>query len=83
MNTTTTNPNIVIRNINNFTSRSICPSMDKSAKLKVVEKAINTSKYSVIGLVDRTNEVILQTHFHNIRDNKGRFARVVGNRRSR
>jgi hypothetical protein len=83
MNTTTTNPNIIIRNINNFTARTICPSMDKSAKLKVVEKAINTSKYSVIGLVDRTNEVILQTHFHNVRDNKGRFARVVGNRRSR
>lgn len=83
MTTTTTNPNIVIRDINNYSSRTVCPTMDKTAKLRIVEKAINPTKYSVVGLVDRTNHVILQTRFHNVRDNKGRFARVVGNRRSR
>lgn len=83
MTTTTTNPNIVIRDINNYTNRAICPTTDKSSKLRLVEQAVNPSKYTVIGLVDRTNNVILQTHYHNVRDNKGRFARVVGNRRSR
>jgi hypothetical protein len=83
MTTTTTNPNIVIRNINNYTDLSICPSMDRATKLIAVESAINSSKYNVVGLVDRTNHVILETRFHNVRDNKGRFARVVGNRRSR
>jgi hypothetical protein len=83
MTTTTTNPNIVIRNISNFTSCDICPSTDRATKLHAVETAINPSKYNVVGLVDRTNHVILETRFHNVRDNKGRFARVVGNRRSR
>jgi len=83
MTTTTTNPNIVIRDITNYTDRNICPSMDRTTKLRTVEKAINPSKYNVVGLVDRTNHVILETRFHNVRDNKGRFARVVGNRRSR
>ena len=80
---TTTNPNIVIRNISSLTNQEVCPSTEKATKLHMVESAINTSKYSVVGLVDRTNNVILQTHFHNVRDRKGRFARVVGNRRSR
>jgi len=83
MTTTTTNPNIVIHNINNYTDHTVCPTMDKSSKLQLVEDVINPSKYTVIGLVDRTNSVILQTRFHNVRDNKGRFARVVGNRRKR
>jgi hypothetical protein len=83
MNTTATNPNIVIRDIANFAPRAVCPTTDKTTKLRIVEDAINPSKYSVIGLVDRTNSVILQTRFHNVRDRKGRFARVVGNRRSR
>jgi hypothetical protein len=80
---TTTNPNIVIRNLEQFTSRSICPSSDKHTKLRAVQKAINTSKYNIIGLVDRTNSVVLETRFYNVRDRKGRFARVVGNRASR
>lgn len=83
MNTTTTNSNIVIRDIATYTNRVVCPTTDKSTKLSIVEGAVNPSKYSVIGLVDRTNSVILQTRFHNVRDRKGRFARVVGNRRSR
>jgi hypothetical protein len=80
---TTTNPNIVIRNLEQFTNRSICPSTDKYTKLRAVQKAINTSKYNIIGLVDRTNSVVLETRFYNVRDRKGRFARVVGNRPSR
>ena len=80
---TTTNPNIVIRDLEQFTNRSICPSSDKNTKLRAVEKAINPTKYSIIGLVDRTNSVILETRYYNVRDSKGRWARVVGNRRSR
>lgn len=80
---TTTNANIAIRNITELTGRSVDTTTEKSFKLNLVEKSINPSKYHVIGLVDRTNNVILQTRFHNVRDNKGRFARVVGNRRRR
>lgn len=79
----TTNPNIVIRDITNFTTRTVCPTTDKATKLRMVEKAINPAKYSVIGLVDRTNSVILETRYYNVRDSRGRFARIVGNRRSR
>ena len=80
---TTTNANIAIRNIAELTGRTVDTTTEKSYKLNLVEKSINPSKYRVIGLVDRTNNVILQTRFHNVRDNKGRFARVVGNRRRR
>ncbi len=80
---TTTNPNIVIRDITEFTTKAVCPTTDKSSKLRIVERAINPSKYNVIGLVDRTNSVVLETRFYNVRDSRGRFARVVGNRRSR
>jgi len=79
----TTNPNIVIRDLECFTKRNICPSADKNSKLKAVARAINPTKYNIIGLVDRSNSVILETRFHNVRDCRGRFARVVGNRRSR
>ena len=80
---TQTNTNIVIKNINEITSNTICPTADKHTKLRFVERAINSSKYNIVGLVDRTNNVVLETRFYNIRDKKGRFARVVGNRRSR
>ena len=83
MTTTTTNPNIVIRNLTDVTFTDMCPTTDKTTKLQAVAEAINPSKYNIIGLVDRTNNVILETRFHNVRDNKGRFARVVGNRRKR
>lgn len=80
---TQTNTNIVIKNINQITSSEVCPTADKYTKLRCVERSINPSKYNIVGLVDRTNNVILETRFYNIRDKKGRFARVVGNRRSR
>jgi len=79
----TTNPNIVIKNITCLTGRNVEPTTEKTYKMCLVEKSINHSKYTVIGMVDRTNNVILQTRFHNVRDNKGRFARVARNRRSR
>lgn len=80
---TQTNSNIVIKNITSIINRDVCPSSDKHTKLRMVERAINHSKYNIVGLVDRTNNVILETRFYNVRDNRGRFARVVGNRRSR
>lgn len=80
---TQTNTNIIIKNINEIATATVCPTSDKYTKLRLVENAINPSKYNVVGLVDRTNNVVLETRYYNIRDKKGRFARVVGNRRSR
>lgn len=79
----TTNPNIIIRNVSDFTGEEICSSTDKLTKIQLVEDAINPTKYNVLGFVDRTNSVVLQTRYYNVRDSRGRFARVVGNRRSR
>ena len=78
----TTNPNIVIRDLSTFTTRNVSTTSDKCTKLKAVQRAINPSKYNVVGMVDRTNSVILETRFYNVRDSRGRFARIVGNRRS-
>lgn len=81
MNTTTTNPNIVIRNINTLVGKEVCPTTDKQYKVKLVARAINPSKYTIVGMVDRTNNVVLETRFHNIRDMRGRFAKVKQARR--
>ena len=79
---TSTNPNIVVKNLNDFTSKKIAPTADRALKVRAVERAINLSKYNIVGLIDRTNSVILETRYYNVRDNKGRFARIVGNRKS-
>lgn len=68
--------NIVIKNISDITTRNIDSSFSRSEKERLVQRAINPAKYSVVGFVDRTNQAVLEARFHNVRDRKGRFARV-------
>ena len=68
--------NIVIKNISDITTRNIDSSFSRSQKERLVQRAINPTKYNVVGFVDRTNQAVLEARFHNVRDRKGRFARV-------
>jgi len=75
-NTTTTVKNI--GEIADFTVPAMAPRMIKES---IIENYLNPSKFEFLGFVDRSNDVILRERFYNVRDCKGRFARVKGNRR--
>lgn len=68
--------NIVIKNINDITPYDADSNLSKGEKLKLVSRYINPTKYTLQGFLDRTNEAVLEARYHNIRDNKGRFARI-------
>lgn len=69
--------NIVIKNINDITPYEADSNLSRCEKLKLVSRYLNTTKYTVQGFLDRTNEAVLEAHYHNVRDNRGRFARVL------
>jgi hypothetical protein len=72
--------NIVIKSLNEITPFEVDPTLSKSKKTQILTRHINTSKYTVHGFVDRTNCAILEARYHNVRDRKGRFARVKQSR---
>jgi len=72
--------NIVIKSLNDITPFEVDPTLSKSCKTKLLTRHINTTKYTVHGFVDRTNYAILETRYHNVRDRKGRFARIKQSR---
>lgn len=49
-------------------------------RMNAVKRRFNTSKFNVLGFVNRSSQVVLEPRFYNIRDAKGRWTRV---RRSR
>jgi hypothetical protein len=71
--------NIVIKNISDITPFEADSNLSRAEKLKLINRYLNTKKYSVQGFLDRTNEAVLETHYHNVRDRRGRFARVNQN----
>jgi hypothetical protein len=50
---------------------------NKSVKMNLLSEAINTSKYEIVGFPGGGNKATLRLRFHNKRDRKGRFARIV------
>ena len=68
--------NIVIKNINDITPYDADSNLSKGEKLKLVSRFINPTKYTLQGFLDRTNEAVLEARYYNVRDNKGRFARI-------
>lgn len=68
--------NIIIKNISDITPFEACHTLSKAQKTKLVKRHLNTTKYTLQGFLDRTNEAILEARYHNVRDRKGRFARV-------
>ena len=70
--------NTVIKQIGQITGKTnLSSSLTQTKKQKLLARHLNHSKYEFIGFLDRTNEAILRPRFHNVRDNRGRFAAVV------
>lgn len=49
-------------------------------RLWAVRRRFNGSKYNVLGFLNRSSQVVLEPRFYNVRDSKGRWARVVNSR---
>jgi len=64
--------NVIIKDINTRTLG------DESveARMNAVVRRFNPSKYSVLGFVNRSSQVVLQPRFYNVRDSKGRWAKI-------
>ena len=45
-------------------------------RMNAVVRRFPTSKYNVLGFVNRSSQVVLQPRFYNVRDDKGRWAKV-------
>lgn len=70
MNTVT--ENVIIKDIS--TRRNGSASVEQ--RMNAIVRRFPSSKYNVLGFVNRTNQVILQPRFYNVRDEKGRWAKV-------
>jgi hypothetical protein len=75
-----TNNTMTVKNIGDIADFTIPAMAPRNLKESVVANYINPSKYEFLGFVDRSNDVVLRTRYYNVRDNKGRWARVKGNR---
>ena len=68
--------NTIIRRITDIVgNRCNLKTMKAATKLRLVSENINTSRYSVAMV--NSSAVALTPRFHNKRDRKGRFARIV------
>ena len=45
-------------------------------RMNAVVRRFPSSKYTVLEFVSRSSQVVLQPRFYNVRDDKGRWARV-------
>jgi hypothetical protein len=74
----------IVKNINDLTNRSVEVTASREAKMKAVNRAVNRKRhsYNVVGLVDRTNAVVLEPTYYNVRNAKGQFACTRTYRRS-
>jgi hypothetical protein len=64
--------NVIVRDINTRTLG------DESVeqRLAAVRRRINTTKYNILGFINRSSQLVLEPRFYNVRDAKGRFAKV-------
>jgi hypothetical protein len=77
--------NTIVKNINNIAGREIVEvTACKAEKLSALNSVINGKRhsYNVVGLVDRTNDVVLEPTYYNVRNPKGQFAATRTYRRS-
>jgi hypothetical protein len=73
--------NTIVREFNNKTIGNKPTSQRLTAALASAKRQINLSRYSVIGFDGQYSKIYLKPRFYNIRDTKGRFARVSKSRR--
>ena len=45
-------------------------------RMNAVVRRFPSNKYNVLGFVNRSSQVVLQPRFYNVRDEKGRWAKV-------
>ena len=45
-------------------------------RMNAVNRRFPSAKYTVLGFVNRSSQVVLQPRFYNVRDEKGRWAKV-------
>ena len=64
--------NVIIKDINTRTLG------DESVEthMNAVVRRFNPTKYSVLGFINRSSQVVLQPRFYNVRDSKGRWAKI-------
>jgi hypothetical protein len=64
--------NVIIKDINTRTLG------DESVetRMNAVVRRFNPTKYSVLGFINRSSQVVLQPRFYNVRDSKGRWAKI-------
>ena len=64
--------NIIVKDI---TTRTLG---DESVeqRMNAVTRRFNPTKYNVLGFVNRSSQVVLQPRFYNVRDEKGRWAKI-------
>lgn len=68
--------NTIIKNIEEITGLKIPTTAPQSVKLKNLKFYVNPSKYDIVGLVGRSNDVVMVPRYHTVRDSFGRFAKV-------
>lgn len=66
-----THRNVIVRNIDTLRTPASYSSQDRMIE---VENQVDATKYRVLGFINRTNQVVLEPLFHNVRDSRGRFA---------
>ena len=76
--------NYVVKNINELTTKTVAPTDSRETKMRALNRVINQKRnsYNVVGLVDRTTDVVLEPTFYNIRNAKGQFAATRTYRRA-
>jgi len=45
-------------------------------RMNAVVRRFPSNKYTVLGFVNRSSQVVLQPRFYNVRDDKGRWAKI-------
>jgi len=68
--------NVIVRDI--YTRTQGDGSVEQ--RMNAVRRRFNSSKYNVLGFVNRSSQVVLEPRFYNVRDSKGRWAKVRGSR---
>lgn len=64
--------NVIVRDI--YTRTQGDESVEQ--RMSAVRRRFSATKYNVLGFVNRSSQVVLEPRFYNIRDNKGRWAKV-------
>ncbi len=50
--------------------------LTQAKKRRLLARHLNTSKYELVGFVDRTNDVVLRPRYYNVRNSLGQFAAI-------